>query len=74
MFVRSNSISFIFSADIDPLRLYITGFGKDTTVADLQKIFPRAVEITLPIRKKDHLPLGYAIFMHFVTRLLKPPH
>ncbi|KAK7502052.1 hypothetical protein BaRGS_00006804, partial [Batillaria attramentaria] len=48
------------TADPDPLRLYITGFGKATTQADLHKLFPKAVEIHFPIRKKDKTPLGFA--------------
>ena len=47
-----------FPADPDPLRLYITGFGSTVKEADLHKLFPKAQEVTLPMRKKDNTPVG----------------
>ncbi len=47
-------------AEMDPLKLYVTGFDKTISVAALKKLFPTATTVTLPMRKKTGQPLGWA--------------
>jgi len=44
--------------DLDPLRLYIRGFSRSTREADLRKHFPKALSVTVPLKKKDNTPIG----------------
>lgn len=49
----------------DPLKLYVTGFGRDIIVDQLKEMFPTSSEITLPLNPKDNnRPVGYA-FIHY---------
>ena len=52
-------ISISFAADPDPLRLYITGFSSETKEAELYKLFPKAQEINMPLRRKDSKSVGW---------------
>lgn len=50
----------------DPLKLYVTGFGRDITIEQLKDMFPTSKEISLPLNPKDNnKPIGYA-FIHYV--------
>jgi hypothetical protein len=49
---------FFFSADPDPLRLFVTGFGPAVKEIDLYKVFSKADEVVIPRRLKDKTPLG----------------
>lgn len=43
----------------DPLKLYVTGFGRDIIVDQLKEMFPTSTEITLPLNAKDNnRPVG----------------
>lgn len=46
------------SDDLDPLKLYVTGFAKTAKVNSLEKLFPTAKSIDFPIKKKTGLPCG----------------
>lgn len=58
LFDKFDLFGIFLSADPDPLRLYITGFTRSTTQSELQKLFPKAKDFSMPIRKKDKSPLG----------------
>jgi len=50
----------------DPLKLYVTGFGRDITIEQLKAMFPTSKEISLPLNPKDNnKPIGYA-FIHYI--------
>lgn len=50
----------------DPLKLYVTGFGRDVTIEQLKAMFPTSHEISLPLNPKDNnRPIGYA-FIHYL--------
>ena len=43
----------------DPLKLYVTGFGRDISIEKLKEMFPTASDITLPLNEKDNnKPVG----------------
>lgn len=43
----------------DPLKLYVTGFGRDITIEQLKAMFPTSKEISLPLNPKDNnKPIG----------------
>lgn len=49
----------------DPLKLYVTGFGRDIVIDQLKEMFPTSSDITLPLNPKDNnRPVGYA-FIHY---------
>lgn len=49
----------------DPLKLYVTGFGRDITIDQLKGMFPTSTDVTLPLNPKDNnRPIGYA-FIHY---------
>lgn len=49
----------------DPLKLYVTGFGREITIEQLKNMFPTAQDVTLPLNPKDNnRPIGYA-FIHY---------
>ncbi len=54
--------------DLDPKRLYITGFPRTTVAAEtIRKLFPRATAVVVPIRNKDKLPLGSVCYVVCVS-------
>ena len=46
------------SAEIDPLKLFVTGFEREMTEEQLRKLFPSANDVSLPVRKSDGKPVG----------------
>lgn len=68
-FVGSQSIvTFVTPAltpSSDPLKLYVTGFGREITIDQLKGMFPTCDDVTLPLNPKDsNKPIGYA-FIHY---------
>jgi len=62
-FVGSQSIvTFVtpaLTASSDPLKLYVTGFGRDITLDQLKEMFPTCNDVTLPLNPKDsNKPIG----------------
>jgi len=62
-FVGSQSIvTFVTPAltpSSDPLKLYVTGFGRDITMDELKGMFPTCDDVTLPLNPKDsNRPIG----------------
>ena len=48
----------------DPLKLYVTGFGRDITIDQLKAMFPTADDVTLPLNPKDNnRPIGYDLWL-----------
>ncbi|XP_064596553.1 nucleolin-like [Liolophura sinensis] len=60
---KSNQ-SKIQTDDLDPLKLYVTGFAKTAKVGSLEKLFPTARSIDFPTKKKTGLPCGYAFIKY----------
>lgn len=46
--------------ELDPLKLYVAGLGSETTIQEVQKLFPTAKEAIVPLRKKNVKPHGFA--------------
>jgi len=47
------------TASSDPLKLYVTGFGRDITLDQLKEMFPTCNDVTLPLNPKDgNKPIG----------------
>lgn len=43
----------------DPLKLYVTGFGREVTIDELKNMFPTCNDVTLPLNPKDgNRPIG----------------
>lgn len=43
----------------DPLKLYVTGFGRDVVIDQLREMFPTSSDITLPLSANDNnRPIG----------------
>jgi RNA recognition motif-containing protein len=68
-FIGSQSIvTFVTPAltpSSDPLKLYVTGFGREITIDQLKAMFPTSNDVTLPLNPKDNnRPIGYA-FIHY---------
>lgn len=62
---KSNQKTAVVSpSELDPVKLYVNGFGQSTTMQDLKKVFPTAKNIDLPLKKKTSHLLGFA-FVHF---------
>lgn len=62
-FVGSQSIvTFVTPAltpSSDPLKLYVTGFGREATLEQLKAMFPTSNDVTLPLNPKDNnKPIG----------------
>jgi len=62
-FVRSQSmVTFVTPAMFpccDPLKLYVTGFGREITIKQLKRMFPTCDDVTLPLNPKDNnKPIG----------------
>ena len=62
-FVGSQSIvTFVTPAltpSSDPLKLYVTGFGREITIDQLKGMFPTCDDVTLPLNPKDsNKPIG----------------
>jgi len=62
-FVGSQSIvTFVTPAltpSSDPLKLYVTGFGREITIEQLKGMFPTCDDVTLPLNPKDNnRPIG----------------
>jgi len=62
-FVGSQSIvTFVTPAltpSSDPLKLYVTGFGREATIDQLKTMFPTCDDVTLPLNPKDgNKPIG----------------
>jgi len=62
-FVGSQSIvTFVTPAltpSSDPLKLYVTGFGREVTINQLKEMFPTCDDVTLPLNPKDgNRPIG----------------
>jgi len=46
--------------DVDPLKLYVTGFPTTITEDGLKSLFPKSISIHMPHRSKSKQPLGFA--------------
>ena len=62
-FVGSQSIvTFVtpaLTSSSDPLKLYVTGFGREITLDQLKGMFPTCDDVTLPLNPKDgNKPIG----------------
>jgi len=61
-FVRSQGIVSLLTPDlipsIDPLKLSVTGFGREITIEQLKGMFPTCDDVTLPLNPKDNKPIG----------------
>ncbi|CAE1242881.1 unnamed protein product [Acanthosepion pharaonis] len=46
--------------ELDPKKLYITGFPYTTTEIELRQLFPKADSLVMPIKRNTQRPLGFA--------------
>ncbi len=51
-------------ANIDPRKLYITGFDRSMKLEKLKLLFPAAIDVQLPLRKANNTPCGYGTFCY----------
>jgi len=60
-------------AEVDPLRLYISGFGHEINVEKLSQLFPDA-DVTVPMKKSKKKPLGFAFAQYTDEKACQKAH
>ncbi|KAK3782166.1 hypothetical protein RRG08_032918 [Elysia crispata] len=73
-FIQARQKKNIEPEKLDPMKLYIAGLPTDCTEADLRKVFPKAIEIKIPLRRRDNKAFGYGFATFSSAALAKEYH